>query len=159
MDYVQEELLRQERILATLLYGGQVPKAIPADQVSAPPPTEADRVSPAERLGTQGASGGWSGTAPPTDRAAGAEEGETLPAAGQTTAGPAAVHRQSSARRGQRGRAALPQGGAVQAVSPRPDRELFRASDQTGRAAADVRAVSRAIQRDARRYDGGFTIY
>lgn len=159
MDYVQEELLRQERILATLLYGGQVPKAIPADQVSAPPPTEADRASPAERLGTQGASGGWSGTAPPTDRAAGAEEGETLPAAGQTTAGPAAVHRQSSARRGQRGRAALPQGGAVQAVSPRPDRELFRASDQTGRAAADVRAVSRAIQRDARRYDGGFTIY
>lgn len=159
MDYVQEELLRQERILATLLYGGQVPKAIPADQVSAPPPTEADRASPAERLGTQGASGGWSGTAPPTDRAAGAEEGETLPAAGQTTTGPAAVHRQSSARRGQRGRAALPQGGAVQAVSPRPDRELFRASDQTGRAVADVRAVSRAIQRDARRYDGGFTIY
>ena len=159
MNYAREELVRQERILAALLYGGQTWETTMADQASTSPSAEADRASPAERLGTQGASGGWSGTAPPTDRAVGAEEGETLPAAGQTTAGPAAVHRQSSARRGQRGRAALPQGGAVQAVSPQPDRELFRASDQTGRAAVDVRAVSRAIQRDARRYDGGFTIY
>ena len=129
MDYIHEEFLRQRRALERLMVGG------------------------AEKTETETA-------AEETTRVYGAYDGgETAafvkngaPAA--AAAGGAAVGRAAAdshtVRRGGMSAAA----GSMDGMTV-----LERVSAAVQAEKTDARAVSRAIQRDARRYDGGFSLY
>ena len=133
MDYILEELLRQRRTLAVLLTGGS-------------PPETAEET---ER--TAGAGNGAEGTAVFQERSAllrretlryPTEAEEEVPAALRPTSG-------SGAAREDWTWSALGESGPSRFASVLAERS-------GGTAQADAKAISRAIQRDARRYDGGF---
>ena len=164
MDYVREELLRQQAVLAALMGGGRESET--AEQAG-----QRRAAGGAEERLAGDLSGEWMDSAleggetnpgemGPRVRLAGSGAtrpdalrtgrpsapgfygvgGRERPAAWQETMGPVL-----------RMRAGLSEvfaGGGLGS----PDRSAVQGS-------ADVQAVSRAIQRDARRYDGGFTIY
>lgn len=184
MDYIREELLRQQKLLAALMTGGEalaenaVGKATPAPAMgTGRAETEADKAS--ARSGRRAA---------PAARRYGAdgldEKAESARAAG---AGMDADEKGSRAdgrgeqrepggigsRRTERGRRTAGSGGsagtlwsaAVGSAGGDADIPISGAIAQWEPAgfaaggAADARALSRAFQRDARRYDGGFSLY
>lgn len=129
MDYVREELLRQRTALERLMAGG-------AEQPSVPEAQE----DPAHRLPVR------------------KEAAEDAPAAHRERKGQETARRFRSMEREQTGFAHSGRQFAeeMEGSFPWGERSLRPAFEPAG---ADVRQVSRAIERDARRYDGGFTIY
>ena len=127
MDYVQEELLRQRRMLAELMTGGSRETAETA---------EAEEEMPLRRA---------------------ARENEVRRS--QRTAAEEVYREQRRFTRGtayEAGRSAAG-GSVVYETAEVTGGERTVISGQAAR--TDVQAVSRAIQRDARRYDGGFSLY
>lgn len=189
MDYVRQELLRQGAVLAALLGGGEEirqesPEQRAGEQAEAGGGLELRRTAaetfPAGRaVGWNTAAlaaGGAAGQAGAGERRpspASAEEAEETGGAGRRRRAPAGED-----RTGDGGRLAAPAAvkgrlGGPAGVSETEFPE-FAGTDGAvfggvrwwmgtggGRsaAAAEARAVSRAVERDARRYDGGFSIY
>lgn len=177
MDYIQEELRRQREALAAVLLGGGVRQAPEnsrevsrlftgalsplrseeAEQAAAetaPGSAGIQRLRFAAEDGTAGKGG-----APAAFGGGPAEEG---------AAGPRAETAAAAAESG--GAAPVPGGGRTAAESvPQEARRSPGASaaERTvtelvypaGGAAVTAESLSRAFQRDARRYDGGFTPY
>lgn len=129
MDYVREELLRQKRALEALLGGG------------AEEEHEEQREAQAEPL--------------PESRETAVDRLRSVPA-GET------ADRVPPVRRG-----AVRSDRSARTQSVRPAEESVWGSAGFGafaggageRVRTDARLLSRTIQRDARRYDGGFTVY
>ena len=142
MDYIQEELLRQRRILSVLMTGSQRKEAEATENredesLSAVQPV-AERTEQS-RTAWEAESAllvqGWT------------EHPEPL-SAGIRKAGFRGVREE-----GWRGKEALITEELATPVRMVP---YERAVPETS---ADAREISRSIQRDARRYDGGFSIY
>lgn len=170
MEYILEELLRQRKALAILMNGGPAEKQDDGGNESTDRRSSGD-VAPAEtvwdaftetageengyRTSTRRNGGGmgagrnvWDAL---TEDAA-AESGAA--SAGKTAAGRAGrrLGRSASGEQAFAGGSGLSGGaGAVEAVSVRTVTRW-----DGGTAETDARALSRAVQRDARRYDGGF---
>ena len=158
MDYVREELLRQQKLLAALMSGR--PKAKEGAE-SGP-----ERTSGREEI--------WSGTSSGTGAAVEETGGTGL----ETTALRVRISRPDQEKRDSAtveasseretqsepsaDRAVESDGWAKSVQLGMPDADDWGWAPVLRRSAAggtDAQTVSRAIQRDARRYDGGFTIY
>ena len=126
MDYVREELLRQNRVLEALLRTGTEQEQEPDRQETAERPRLRESRRGAAPMETEEAGGT---VHLPAGRGSGAAERNGT-ALWQETAGDAADRRSFP----ERGISVLRRGEGA-------------------------REVSRAIERDARRYDGGFTMY
>lgn len=138
MNYIQEELLRQRQALAALMSGKQ-------------PEPEAEQAAP-EAAAQEQPDAWWeqaAETAGPSRRsAAGAAAEQILPA-------------------DRRWPVFSGVGGAVRAAAEQGDGTVRRnvpvwlTADAPRRetGGVELRAVSRGFQRDARRYDGGFSMY
>ena len=142
MDYIQEELLRQRRILSVLMTGSQRKEAEATENredesLSAVQPV-------AERTGRLYTA--WEAESALLVQAW-TEHSEPL-SAGIRKAGFRGVREE-----GWRGKEALITEELATPVRMVP---YERAVPETS---ADAREISRSIQRDARRYDGGFSIY
>lgn len=165
MNYAQEALLRQQLALATLLGGGTGGKAETAERkdtrretwAAAEAAKEAARSRTEERWERSAAEipateRAWHGDGRKTraeEETDTAAEGSAMPSGwGGRTAGP----------RGQTEETWMLEGRAPSPDGPRRQEGQREMGSAAGRE-SDVQAVSRAIQRDARRYDGGFTIY
>lgn len=163
MDYVQEELLRQQVLLSALMNGVSGKEREDA-------PLQAERAAAVESAlqkisagtGLWGGSGQGDGPETKALRVR-MSDGETDPeenrTAGRRTTGTVAGRTGSLSRRetgsGSVGRVGSgPTGGTGTGRG-----RWVSVSRQTAGKSADPQTVSRAIQRDARRYDGGFTIY
>lgn len=178
MDYIQEELLRQQRALAALMTGRDRPEPEwPESAIAPPPAAEDEREAPAGRPDPAGAGTVLRGPGKETPawavRAASVlGEGSGVgPEAGTA----AAEMRRMAAARGLRRRnggllekkdggreiRAAESGGAAGHADGWPSRGNlpWETAAPAGEGTADARALSRAIQRDARRYDGGFSLY
>ena len=160
MDYAREELLRQGRILTALLL-----RERPARQEEAASSSERGEAAPGE----------FSRQASPAVDPLGTIPANGVPPVGQTTA--ATIDGEAGAGTGGRTVSRTAAGDPVLSVSRRARRSrplsgrrttvegetvtewLFPGSSAASAGGTDARAVSRAVQRDARRYDGGFTIY
>ena len=143
MDYIREELLRQKRILSVLMIGGQRKE-----------PEETERgedkslsVQPAaERTGRLHTA--WEAEPEPAQFLQGWTEHGEPRFSGIRTAG-----FRRGREEGWRGREILNTEELVSSIRMAPYRRAV--SEMT----VDARELSRSIQRDARRYDGGFSIY
>lgn len=138
MNYIQEELLRQRKALAALMSGA--------------PAQEAEEQ---ERSGLERAELKTGETAA-ADRAAAGDRGRAGEAGAEelSASGKAAGRQVGDLRSG----ASQRSGGwtALQRTGPWQTGSGAAAADRTE---TDLRAVSRGVQRDARRYDGGFSTY
>lgn len=166
MNYAQEALLRQQLALAALLGGSAGRRAETAERkdtrrgetwAAAEAPKEAARSRAEERWERSTAEvpateRAWHGDGTKTK----AEEETDTAADGRAV--PSGWGGRTEGLRGQTEETWMLEGSA-----PSPDGPWRQEGQQGTRSAAggetDVQAVSRAIQRDARRYDGGFTIY
>ena len=141
MDYLQEMARRQQAVLTRLLTGGRSREETAAEE-------ESSRTR--ERPGTEG------------------ESGTAVRETGYA-AESAEIPEQSSLE---------PGGTGAETVRGKGEAELFRQADalwrdnqgtagslpgilmpSSGYPAAEAEEISRAVQRDARRYDGGFTMF
>ena len=182
MDYIQEELRRQRAALAGLLLGG-TPRRSEGDHGDgggAPPPPRSSGGQPeAVPAGAAALSKGRRALFP----AEGGGESPRSQAGGLTAPEAEALWRSASAgegfsvKPGRRGSVRLeeaalsalagggteapglpgPQGSAGGAVPERTAAEFLPVESGGGSVGAE--ALSRAFQRDARRYDGGFSLY
>lgn len=151
MDYIREELLRQQSVLRLLMQGGEEP-ADTSDEVSKSPAQEtiwtegdtpaAQGRSAARRPSQNGMGGGTTGE---VLKFIPGEMGETVQSGADS-----GLTESDSARQRIREETAPPFGG----LAERTVTELLWAD---GGAAWDPREISRVFQRDARRYDGAFT--
>ena len=162
MDYIREELLRQQTLLVILLTGQRTEPLAEEREVRSDAIEESlPETAPTRRL-RQGRPGGaegelsWESTLPEAaalwTALAGPSAGGRAGEAAEKDA--AAVRRSSAAAREAPGRTAggiPPEAGEIRLVT-----ELRR--PESGRS-ADPAALSLAFQRDARRYDGGFRLY
>lgn len=173
MDYIREELLRQQRALAALMMGGE--PLVPAEAGQ-------EAALYGESVGLEADGNGarvWNGRereafSAPVSRTRSVGWGKTERAQGEPDAAGAVFGAYGhflgrvEPQRGRAGRAGTLQGAAwsghasgaagglpAEATAPR-EAEAFAAS---GGDAADARALSQMFQRDARRYDGGFSLY
>lgn len=148
MDYIREELLRQGMALAALMVGGQ-PQEAHQEADSTTVRQEPDIVGLASAL-TEGTAEG------------------TVPVESLAES-PLRTRSQLNGKTGaaQRSRGTVPSGAARDSgrfLPPAAGEEgaagvpVFRIVSGYGET-ADIQAMSRAIQRDARRYDGGFSIF
>lgn len=184
MEYIREMLLRQRTALARLMLGGAAEET--SETVSAPAADRREAAVPAER-GTgcsEMAAGGRevrrsaaadAGEGSAADTAAPA--GETLrqalarksaareravrssPAgAGETVLPPASYRRSAGEESGSAGRTGVTWIGGDGETEPAGALPEFQRPGGTG-SGAGAKALSRAFQRDARRYDGGFQLY
>lgn len=153
MDYIREELLRQQALLVILLTGQRTELAEEQEPRSDAEEAPLLETAPARRL-RQGWTGGAGGevtlenTPPELPAAGGRGAGETAESRAAVRRGPAAAVPEAP------GRAAGPlplEAGEIRLVT-----EVRR--PESGRS-ADPAALSLAFQRDARRYDGGFRLY
>ena len=147
MDYMGELLRRQRDALTALLLGGEMVEKRDAEVGAG---AEPERVAAARAMETEG----------DLARSAGAEE--TVPAAGeyQTRQRETGEAEPGRTRRELVTRDTAGEWGTV--WSPDSGFTGWGGTWPTGSSAvgeSGVREVSRAIQRDARRYDGGFSIY
>lgn len=159
MNYVQEELLRQERALTALLSGQRAARQeeAPPEQAEADPGSTAAReadapLRAAARAGTQRAGDQAASRADPAEADGTPEGGTAGGSPGRETAA-----RRSGDRAG-RGTPAAAWSSGI----PQPGVPGWRETASSGLPGAGgvpAEALSRAIQRDARRYDGGFTLY
>lgn len=162
MDYIREELLRQQALLVILLTGQRTePLAEEWEVRSDAGEKLLPETAPARRL-RQGRSGGadgelpWESALPEAatlwTALADPSAGEWAGTAAERDAG--AVRRSSAAAWEAPARTAgeiPPEAGEIRLVT-----EVRR--PESGRS-ADPAALSLAFQRDARRYDGGFRLY
>ena len=130
MDYIREEFLRQRRALERLMTGGA--KTVEAEG--------AEETAPAYGMYVKG-------------ERPDAVENRAVSAA---EAGRAVVRRVAAGKSGALRRIGVPAAAAAGAAGLAAV-ESVSAVMRTEK--TDARAVSRAIQRDARRYDGGFSLY
>lgn len=160
MDYIRRELLRQQAALARLLLGGG------KENEEQP----ADAASPARRDETSGypvTTGNKTGN--PLDTAAKSlrwqlSTVERLPEDRRPTA-ESGDHGETAAWAGSLAAGAGPRFARRGPVRPFPPADSGETAEQgfwrhleTGER-SDEKALSRMIQRDARRYDGGFSLY
>lgn len=152
MDYIREELLRQQSVLRLLMQGGEEPANTsnevpdsPAQEetVWAAGDTPAAQGRSAARRPSQNGMGG--GTAGEVLKFIPGEMGETVQSGADS-----GLTESDSVRQRIRKETAPPFGG----LAERTVTELLWAD---GGAAWDPREISRVFQRDARRYDGAFT--
>lgn len=145
MDYIQEELLRQKRAL-TVLMSGKTREQEDAEH-------EESGVTSGSELVWQALAGGKRKQIVPGNNL---ERTERLPV-------------QELKRSAEYGTAVMESGGMVisgYGGTRASETDVMRVPGyivpyerSADGSAANVRAVSRSIQRDARRYDGGFSIY
>lgn len=163
MDYVQEELLRQQVLLSALMNG-----VSGRDREEAP--SQAERTAAVETaLGKTSAGTGLWGESGQGDRLetealrVRMSDEETVPegnrAAGRRMTGAAAGRMGSLSRRETESGSARWVGSGPAGDAGTGKNRWVSVSRRSAGESADPQAVSRAIQRDARRYDGGFTIY
>ena len=131
MDYIQEELLRQKRALEALMTGSVRQMEETAESAEAERLRE---VQGAEEVLRGRMAAAW-------EMAGGERRGLRAGKTGTVETG--------------RGR----NGGAVQEIMAGGAVREVRYVNRGRTAQADVQAISRTIQRDARRYDGGFSLY
>lgn len=178
MDYIREELLRQQRALAALMAGGETLETEAAlgaasDVNSVETGTGAAAAwsgrgrgaSPAAPEYTANGPGGETGRAPVADTAAeetaGPERSEEAGVSGRRRAGSGGLW----AGGGQTGLPPQDAWGGGTAGAPgaftAEAAALWEAAGVPagGGAASSARELSLAVQRDARRYDGGFSLY
>lgn len=150
MNYIQEELLRQRNALAALM-SGTTAEETEAQERSGPDRAERkDGKKAAADRAAEGVMGRAGGTG-----------AEAVTASGEAVEEEASVLKEAAAdRRDAELHASTPKrsGGwtALQRMESWRTGSGTAAADRT---AMDLRAVSRGIQRDARRYDGGFSAY
>lgn len=148
MDYIREELLRQKRVLAALMSGG-TPEAADAEDglenvVSASQRADVDKQ--VERAISV------SDEAEAISRLASVQRASDHAERSKTR------HHLSDALQ-ESEMFGISEGWSFGGAGERsPGYTVTYGNSKSGEA-ADVRAVSRTIQRDARRYDGGFSIY
>ena len=158
MDYLQEVMRRQQAALARLLTGGRVREKTGAEDESRPTGmrsgTEAGRTDPVRPAGGMEASGegfgGWTEEEAAYQRRRGVRtvpDETAMPETGPEFSEQEAVFRQT------RQADSLWRGGTAWA-GELPG--ILLAGRET---AVEAEDISRAVQRDARRYDGGFTMY
>ena len=170
MEYILEELLRQRKALAILMNGGSAEKQDDGGNESTDRWSSGD-VAPAETVWdafteTAGEENGYRASTRRNGGGMGAGRNvwDALTEDAAAESGAASAGKTAAERAGwQRGRldsgertsvrnVGLSGGaGAVEAVSVRTVTRW-----DGGTAETDARALSRAVQRDARRYDGGF---
>ena len=158
MDYLQEVVRRQQAALARLLTGGRVREETGAEAESRPAGmrsgTEAGRTDPVRPAGGMEASaenfGGWN-----EDEAAYQRRGrlQTVPAETAAPETGTELSEQEAVFRQTRQADSLWRGGTAWAG------ELPGILLAGREVAVEAEDISRAVQRDARRYDGGFTMY
>ena len=143
MNYAEQELLRQQKALAVLLLG-----------------RPAENVGQAETIEREA---GWSAAFPEVTPETAVFKTEERGGAAVLPTGGAGNRRSYSQIRGETALAALGaasrQRSGVTAEGEQVGRtvtEFFRADV---RETPDAETLSRTFQRDARRYDGGFTLY
>lgn len=165
MNYAQEALFRQQLALAALLGGGTVRKAETAERKDTRRETWAAAEAAKETVRSRAEERWEQSTAeiPATERAwrgegAKAKAEEETDTAADGRAVPSGWGGRTAGLRGQTEETWMLEGSAPLLDGP------WRQGGQRGTHFAaggetDVQAVSRAVQRDARRYDGGFTIY
>lgn len=130
MDYIQEQLLRQRKALAVLMNGGT--------GAAAEAETAAERTAVRSAADTEEVPAQRRVVSSQTRMAARSRvRQETNAGAAADAVRAAAMDRPVTAERG----------------------EIMFVGGGGQTAATDAEAVSRAIQRDARRYDGGFSLY
>ena len=169
MDYIYQELLRQRAALARLLLGSG--KEREEQRVSA---GAAER--PADRLRESGAwenarygllQAAWptgGGAAFTEDLTGGGAFGGSLENGGEAAlgtdrvpAGEEPAARKTECRSGERTAASTRRWPLSDAGSEQTERALWLRLETGER--SDEKALSRMVQRDARRYDGGFSLY
>ena len=143
MDYIREELLRQRRAWSALLRSGQQTEK---EEQPAPAGAGAEQLLPMEAAesGRRTAEFALAEPAPTAVPSRGARQ-KTAPRRSRVSAADAAV--EVTGRGAGGGAAGVPVYPAMQALRPE------------SRGEAGVKELSRIIQRDSRRYDGGFTLY
>jgi hypothetical protein len=145
MDYVEQELRRQQRLWQTLLGSASPEKA--DDGAAFDTARQNDAVT--DDAGTAGGGDSKTPERPSglTARAAGIPDPSEDADAPRTALSPlrSALRRESALRRS----AAEDTTAILRVISP--------SSGET--VSASARALSRAVERDVRRYDGGFTLY
>ena len=144
MDYIQEELLRQRRILSVLMTGSQRKEAEATEN------REDESLSAVQHVAerTEQSRTAWEAEPEPAQFLQGWTEHGEPRFSGIRTAG-----FRRGREEGWRGKEALITEELATPVRMVP---YERAVPETS---ADAREISRSIQRDARRYDGGFSIY
>lgn len=163
MDYVQEELLRQQGLLSALMNG-----VSGRDREEAP--SQAERTAAMEMVLRKASTGtrllGENGQGDGSETEAlrvGVSDGEADPeenrTAGRRTTGTVAGRTASLSRWGTGSGSVDWAGSGPAGGTGTGGSRWVSVSRQTAGKSADPQTVSRAIQRDARRYDGGFTIY
>ena len=180
MEYIREMLLRQRTALARLMLGGAAEEA---SETASAPAARQDRAAPAERgagrseMAAGGREARRSGQQSAAARTSGefAWQGETLrqalarkSAAGRQAAGiPGVAGTRDTSVRSAGRRAAGVGGLAGSGFNPPADAgrapggrlSAWENLPAAGGEAAGAKALSRAFQQDARRYDGGFRLY
>ena len=181
MEYIREMLLRQRTALARLMLGGAAEEA---SEIASAPAARQDRAAPAERGAgrSEMAAGGREARRSGQQSAAAAHtsgefawQGETLrqalarkSAAGRQAAGiPGVAGTRDTSVRSAGRRAAGAGGLAGSGFNPPADAgrapggrlSAWESLPAAGGEAAGAKALSRAFQQDARRYDGGFRLY
>ena len=146
MEYIREMLLRQRTALGRLMLGGG--SAEEPETAAASPATE--RTSPAapapwETDGTASGTGGWE-------------------IRGNSFAGAGADRQTGPTSAGETLRLVLSDGGGATMPGGGEAEETFyflpgRRDSGAAGMMESARALSRTVQRDARRYDGGFPLY
>ena len=160
MDYIRRELLRQQAALARLLLGGG--KENEEQTSAAAGPARRDEASGYPAAAGNGPESPWDAAAQSLRRElplAGRLPKDRRPAAGSGDHGGEAVWSGSpAAGEGLR----FVRRGSVRPFPPADSDETaeqgFWRRLETGER-SDEKALSRMIQRDARRYDGGFSLY
>ena len=180
MEYIREMLLRQRTALARLMLGGAAEEA---SETASAPAARQNRAAPAERgagrseMAAGGREARRSGQQSAAARTSGefAWQGETLrqalarkSAAGRQAAGiPGVAGTRDTSVRSAGRRAAGAGGLAGSGFNPPADAgrapggrlSAWESLPAAGGEAAGAKALSRAFQKDARRYDGGFRLY
>lgn len=149
MNYIQEELLRQRNALAALMSGTTAEEAEERERSG---PDRAERKTGKKAAADRGSDGVMG--------RAGETGAEAVAVSGEAMEEEVSVLKEAADRRDAELRASTPKrsGGWTALQRMEPWRTGSGASG-TERTAMDLRAVSRGIQRDARRYDGGFSAY
>lgn len=165
MDYIREELLRQQRALAALMAGGETletesAQGAPSDVNSAE--NGADAAAVWSGRGKRASPAPLGSAADGLGRAAGRDP--AADAAAEETAGSEGPEKAGASGRRRAGSGGLWTGGGTAGAPGAFDvaaAALWEAAGvpADGGAASSARELSLAVQRDARRYDGGFSLY
>jgi hypothetical protein len=178
LDYIQEELLRQRRVLAALMTGGDEDTREAANAAGTAEPTSGREsltaVLEAVMAGTwedgtvdggtvaevaaQSVREKLARTAELPGTAVSQSPAETRESSGASAARNTAVEQRETIPVSRRQGGAAPLWADAQMTGGGDAAAVWAAAGGGTQRGADVREMSRAVQRDARRYDGGFSI-